>query len=105
MCEIMYHQSHTCIPASGLRFVEHSRVPTVFVCLHVSEATQADVRMSVSLPFSMCFRHMGIEVLGETIAPIVPHKALNADTAVAGSTGALWGQDGGLVRGPSLSVM
>lgn len=47
----------------------------------------------------------GLEVLGETIAPIVPHKALNADTAVAGSIGELWGQDRGLVRGPSLSVM
>lgn len=30
----------------------------------------------------------GLEVLGETIAPIVALKALAADTAVAGGTGA-----------------
>lgn len=29
------------------------------VCLHASDAAQADVRMSVSFPFPACLRHMG----------------------------------------------
>lgn len=45
--------------AGGSTFLQRSRVLATCVCLHASDATQADVRMSVSFPFPACLRHMG----------------------------------------------
>ena len=73
--------------ASGSTLLKRSRVLPMSVCLHASDATCRcqDVWL---VPFLCALASHGLEVLGATIAPIVPRKALTADSAVAGRTGA-----------------